>query len=82
MELCSQILAEYLSQQDAQVIFPNLQLNATEIVELKCYQALLQIKAVIEDEQLDDQACFQQIEKIVCILEDIGSNGGFRHDFG
>ena len=82
MELYSEILAHYLSQETAQIIFPDLKINAKEIVELQCYQALCRIKEIIQDETLDDEACFLQIEEIICALEGIGSNGGIRHDFG
>ena len=51
------------------------------IVEMQCYMALKKIKAIIEDETLNDASCFQQIEEVVCLLEKMGSDGGFRHDF-
>ena len=57
-------------------------LPAAQLVELTSYQALQKIKAVIEDDQLDDETCFHKIEHIIRILETIGSNGGNRHDFG
>ena len=82
MELYVEILVHYLSQENAHMIFPNLQLDAKEIVEMQCYQALQQIKTVIEDDSLEDDACFARIEGIVCTFEKIGSNGGIRHDFG
>ena len=36
MELSKEILAYYLAQENAQILFPNLQLNAKEIVEIVC----------------------------------------------
>ena len=53
-----------------------------ELVEGECFQAIKKIKAILDDETLDDPECFYRIEKIVCVLEEIGSNGGSRHDFG
>lgn len=53
-----------------------------KIVEMECYQALCKIKQILSDETLSDSECFYQIEAIVCALEEIGSNGGGRHDFG
>lgn len=47
-----------------------------------CYQALEKIKAVVQDDSLSDGECFMRIEEIVCALEDLGSGGGPRHDFG
>lgn len=81
MELYVEILARYLSKKDAQIVFPDLQLNAKEIVEQKCYQALCRIKDVIQDDTLEDAECFMQIEEIICALEEIGSDGGNRHEF-
>lgn len=82
MDLYVEILAHYLSQENAHVVFPNLQLNSKEIVEMQCYQALQQIKSIIEDDSLEDDTCFARIEEIVCAFEKIGSGGGIRHDFG
>lgn len=59
-----------------------LDLDIKKIMEMKCYQALAQIRTVLNDEQLNDADCFKQIEEIVCIFESLGSNGGRRHDFG
>ena len=44
-----------------------------------CCTTLAAIRQVLNDHTLSDFEC---IEKIVCLLEDIGSNGGIRHDFG
>ncbi|MBP3646027.1 MAG: hypothetical protein J6K55_06345 [Clostridia bacterium] len=51
------------------------------IINSKSYDALCQIKAIIEDDSLSDPECFMKIEKIICVFEDLGSDGGFRHDF-
>ena len=82
MELYKEILAQALSQQRAEIIFPDLHINATQIIESECYKALQKIKAIIEDDSLDDESCFKRIEEIVCTFEAIGSTGGGRHDFG
>ncbi len=49
-------------------------------MEQECYQALLKIKEIIEDESLNDAECFEKIEEIIRVLEFVGSNGGSRHD--
>ena len=82
MELYCDILAHALTHGKIQLVFSNQETDLSKIVEGTCYQALKKIKAVIEDDSLDDPACFMRIEQIVCILEEIGSNGGNRHDFG
>ena len=79
MESLKEILEKVLEKEEINVIFPNLKMSVVEIVETECYQALQKIKAVIEDDILEDFEC---IEKIVCIFEEMDSNGGNRHDFG
>jgi len=78
MELYKEILAHVIAQQKIEVTFPDLQISATEIVELQCYQALQKIKAIIENDDLSDFNC---VEKIVRLFEELGSDGGLRHDF-
>ena len=46
------------------------------------YQALAEIKAVLEDDTMDDPECFERIEKIVCIFEKLANGVEYRHDFG
>ncbi|MCI8704550.1 MAG: hypothetical protein HFE60_09760 [Anaerotignum sp.] len=82
MELWVEILSTILKNQKVEITFPSLQLNAKEIVELECYKALKQIKEVLDDDTLNDVECFERIEKIVCLFETLGSDGGSRHDFG
>lgn len=82
MELCKEILVQILSQQNAEIVFPDLHMDAKQIIETECYKALQKIKAVMEDDSLEDEVCFQKIEDIVCVFEELGSSGGGRHDFG
>ena len=78
MELLSHILA----QGEVQITFPQQNEPFTQIVEGQCYQTLCKIKAIIEDDRLDDSECFQRIEEIIHAFEEIGSGAGSRHDFG
>ncbi len=82
MELYKEILANILRKEEIQISFPNLKLDAAQIIEFECYKALKTIKAIIEDDSLEDKECFMKIEEIVCTFEAIGSDGGSRHDFG
>ena len=82
MKLDVDILAHYLAQEKAEIIFPQLQLSAAEIVEMQCYQTLHSIQEIVRDTALEDAECFERIEKIICAFESIGSGGGSRHDFG
>jgi len=78
MELYKEILAKVIEQQKIEVTFPNLQISANEIVALECYQTLQKIQAIIQDDDLSDFAC---VEEIVRLFETLGSDGGNRHDF-
>lgn len=80
MELYKELLIRALQDGHLTVSFQDF--NPNELLESKCYQALCKIKAIIEDASLEDDACFNQIEQIIYTLEELGSNGGFRHDFG
>lgn len=82
MDLYKEILINVLQNEDIHITFPNLQVSAKEIVEMECYRALQKIKAIIEDDRLADETCFERIEAIVCLFELMGSGGGSRHDFG
>ena len=83
MELYQEILRHMLADKKIQVSFPELNnSDSTKIVELECYRALRKIKAILEDDSLEDSECFHRIEEIVCVFEDLGSDCGSRHDFG
>lgn len=75
-----EILINILQNQQAEITFPSLKIDINSIILNKCYRALKQIKDIIHDDTLDDKECFLKIEKIVCTLEGIGSDGGPRHD--
>ncbi len=76
MELYQEILARILSGREAKVSFADLHIDAEKIVEMACYRALQNIKAIIEDDSLNDKECFMKIEEIVCVFEEMGSSGG------
>ena len=81
MELYKEILAHILTTGQIQITLPYDEPDVSRIVEGKCYEALQKIKTIIEDDSLTDKECFLKIEEIICVLEDVGSNGGNRHDF-
>lgn len=82
MELYLEILLNLLQKEEAQITFPNLQMDVESIVLDTSYRALQAIKRVLTDDSLSDAECFRKIEEIVQILEGIGSSGGNRHDWG
>ena len=81
MELYREILCNMLQKESVEVYFPQLE-SQQDVVESVCYRALEKIRDIIRDATLEDEECFSKIEEIVCVLEEIGSNGGQRHDFG
>lgn len=82
MDLYKEILVKVLENQEINISFSNLKVDAKEIVQLESYKALQKIKTIIEDDSLEDEECFIKIEEIVSIFESLGSGGGNRHDFG
>ena len=83
MELFQEILCHVLANESVHASFPGLlNTDAASIVELECYKALRKIKAILDDDALEDIECFHKIEEIICVLEDLGSSGGSRHDWG
>ena len=82
MELYKEILIGILQNNECKITFSNVQINATEIVTQECYKALRKIREILDNHQLEDAECFMEIEKIVCLFEQMGSDGGSRHDFG
>lgn len=80
LNLYKDILIELLSKQKIMIGFDNLKTeNPKEIVETVCYKTIQKIREVLDNDELNDFEC---IERIVSLLEEIGSDGGSRHDFG
>lgn len=52
------------------------------MIEMKCYHAIEEIKKILEEDTLNDAECFERIEKIIVIFENLGSGIHGRHDFG
>lgn len=82
MDLLCQILSEILQQEKIEVTFPQLTIKIEELLQNTCFKALCEIKEILEDDTLDDEICFEKIEKIVLEIEKIGGTCGNRHDFG
>ena len=53
----------------------------TKLLELECYIALSRIKSVLEDNPLTDVYCFEKIEEIISVYEEMGVKIYSRHDF-
>ena len=55
---------------------------AEELVNNAACRALEDIRRLLDDDSLDDLACFHRIERIVEVYEGPGIGAGMRHDFG
>lgn len=80
MKLFKDILAQVLSKQDLQITINDW--NMQELLQTLNFTmlgALEQILLSLQDDELSDFEC---IEEIVEIFEDLGSDCGNRHDFG
>lgn len=82
MELYEEIIIHALEKQQISLAALEQTSYMAKIVEGVCYRTLRRIKEIVEDDSLTDEACFWKIEEIVVALEQIGSDGGTRHDFG
>ena len=82
MEPWKDILAQALATERLRENLRDFTLDPAALAEMKCYQAIKDIKEILEREDLDDAACFWRIEEVLCRLEALGLFCGTRHDFG
>ena len=80
MNLYGEILARALEGRAVRVTIDGA--DAQALVKDACYRALEEIRAILENDALEDPECFQKIEEIVRVYERMGVSPGPRHDFG
>lgn len=81
MDLFKDILAKLLSIKTAEVYFPGVEKSIESMFESRCFQALNEIKMILEDKNLKDKECFIQISEIVNVFEALGGEIKERRDF-
>ncbi len=81
MDLWESILVQAIAKQGVIVSIPAAP-DFEKLFEMACYKAPQDIRAVLMDDSLSDQGCFLQIEEIVTVFENLGSDADARHDFG
>nr|WP_122012562.1 hypothetical protein [Maliibacterium massiliense] len=81
MPLYLSLLEHLLAHYEMQITFPQLHLDASQIVEQTSYKLLTKIQQIIANKCFSDEECFARIEQIVSVLEDAGCDCGGRHDF-
>lgn len=82
LDLLRHIFVRALITGKVQVRFEGVGTSVAELIEGKCYQTLQKIREILDGHTLSDEGCFGKIEEIVCAFEQMGSDGGSRHDFG
>ena len=82
MELYRDMLCRILETEEFEILLPKWDMKVEEMIEMKCYQALQEIKRILEDDELNDEECFDRIEKIISVFERLGGVIHDRHDFG
>ena len=80
--LLGEIFTQAIVSGKIQVSFSGMDRTIAEVIEGECFRAIQKIKDILADDTLEDPECFYKIEEIICALEEIGSDGGNRHDFG
>lgn len=78
LELYKEMLCKELGKLFLETV-TNMEIGFEEIANAKANQTLQKIKAVLEDDSLDDFMC---VEAIVLVFESAGISVGYRHDFG
>lgn len=81
MNLYHELLLRILENERCEVVFPDIEKGLSELVEMKSYEMLKKIQAIIRDDSLDDGDCFMRIEEIICLFEENGCSCNGRHDF-
>lgn len=74
MDLLQEII-EKIKKDDAEnLILPNSQISIKPILAFRCYVALKSIKAVLDNDSLNEDDCWLNIKHIVDIFEELGSD--------
>lgn len=82
MKLLGEIMNQTQKKKPIQISSADTETDLSQLLELECYQMILEIKTVLEDESLADADCFNKIEALVCLFEKHGIRCQYRHDFG
>ena len=82
MDFIKQLLVSALTESDVEITLSADTEKIKEIVQEKSVLALYRIKKILEDDSLSDKDCFEKIEEIVLLFEELGMRCGNRHDFG
>ncbi len=79
MELYEKLLVKTLEIGRIEIKFSEDSLVA--LIESESYRLLQKIYKIISNDNITDEDCFEAIEEIMRVFEDIGADCGCRHDF-
>ena len=57
MELYRDILCEILESEEFEIMLPKWKMKVDEMIEMKCYHAIEEIKKILEEDTLNDAEC-------------------------
>lgn len=78
MDIYKELLCKEIGRRTLDA-FPDTEVNAVQAANRGIVETLQKIKAVLENDSLDDFMC---VEEIVRVFETAGIGIGYRHDFG
>lgn len=80
MHFYKEFLAAALEREDAHIVFPQLTINANEIIQNECYKALSQIRDILEEGDTDEDT-LAKIEEVVQIFWNHDVFCGNQYDY-
>ncbi len=82
-EFCAHMLAKALVQADAEIHIQGAPAASYLQIMLRAesFMALREIRKILDDDSLNDRDCFDRIDQIVSVFEELGPGAGSRHDF-
>ena len=82
MELYKELLLATLANESIHISVSGIPDDLHKLTSDHAVTALARIRAVLSNDFLNDPECFQKIEEIVTVFEQLGIGCGTRHDFG
>lgn len=81
-EFCAHILATALVQAGAEIHIQGAPAVSYLQIMLRAesFMALKEIRKILDDDSPSDRDCFERIDRIVTVFEELGPGGGSRHD--
>lgn len=72
MEHYKDILKKALEEERVSIIFPDINISSAELVEMNCYNAVVEIRDILERVGTSDREIFLGIVKVIERLKKLG----------